>query len=173
MISRINYKHNIKLYDKLYYSKMINGQSVDYVSGMHYGLCRMSFNGCEVIAVHNTLVYLKKPLPIYEISYYMERFRLLIGIFGCNPYKIGRALKHFGIDYRRSGQIGNSEIFILSFWTGKRFLSSIHTVFCVHRNDDIIVYNMYNNYPKEKIYQNSSVIAEQKKIIAVYNIKGA
>ena len=173
MIGKINYKRNVELYDELYYGKIINGQSVDYVSEMYYGLCRMGFNGCEVIAVHNALAYLKKPLPIYEIAYYMERFKMLMGILGCNPHRIGKALKHFGIDCGISRQIGNSEIFILSFWTGKRFMSSIHTVFCICRNKRIIVYNRYNNCSEAKTYYNSSAIAEKKKIIAVYAIKGA
>lgn len=173
MICRNNYRHNISLYDESFSGRMINGQAVDYVCGMRYGLCRMSFNGCEVIAVNNALVYLKKAVPIYEISRYMERFRMLSGIFGCNPYKIGKALEHFGIECSYSRKIERSGIFIVSFWTGRRFLSSIHTVFCVSHNNVITVYNRYNNCTEAKTYRNSSSIAEQKKIIAVYTIKGA
>lgn len=172
MIARKNYKYNCRIYDESQYGRMINGQAVDYVSGMRYGLCNMSFNGCEVIAVHNALVYLEKAYPVYEVASYMERFRMLAGIFGCNPFRIGRALNHFGIEYVRSGKTECSEIFIVSFWTGRRFLSSVHTVFCVCRNNVLTVYNRYNNYPEERVYLNDSLIAEQKKVIAVYTIKG-
>lgn len=173
MIAGNNYKYNCRIYDKSQCGRMINGQAVDYVSEMRYGLCKMSFNGCEVIAVCNALMYLEKAVPIYEVSHYMEKFRMLSGIFGCNPHKIGKALEHYGIKYEKSRNTGNSEAFILSFWTGKRFLSSIHTVFCTHTKNVITVYNRYNNCPEKRIYRNNSSIAEQKKIIAVYTIKGA
>ncbi len=173
MICENNYRHNIQLYDESCYGRMINGQSVDYVSEMRYGLCRMSFNGCEVIAVHNALVYLKKAVPIYETARYMEKFRMLVGIFGCNPCKIGKALEHYNIKYESSLNIGNAETFILSFWTGIHFMSSIHTVFCIRQDNETTVYNRYNNCSEARVYRNDSAITEQKNIIAVYTIKGA
>ena len=172
MITENNYRYNMNLYKESFYGKFINGQAVDYVSGMRYGICRMSFNGCEVIAVHNALVYMKKPRPVYEISGYMEKFRMLAGFFGCNSHRIGNALRHFGIEYGKSRRIGKSEIFIVSFWTGRRFLSSIHTVFCIRNRNGILVYNRYNNCPDVVLCRNNTEIAEQKKIIAVYTIKG-
>lgn len=172
MICGNNYRYNIRFYNKSCYGKMINGQAVEYVSEMRYGLCNMSFNGCEVIAVHNALVYLKKTVPIYEISRYMEKFRMLIGILGCNPHKIGKALEKYEVSYKKSRNIGNADTFILSFWTGKRFLSSIHTVFCVRQKNGTVVYNRYNSCREARVYRDNSAIAEQKKIIAVYSIKG-
>lgn len=172
MITENNYRNNLNLYKKSFYGRMINGQAVDYVSGMRYGICRMSFNGCEVIAVHNALVYIKKAHSICEISQYMEKFRMLAGFFGCNPHKVGNALGHFGVKYEKSRKIDNSEIFIVSFWTGRRFLSTIHTVFCVRNKNGIIVYNRYNNCPDVRLCRNNSDVAGQKKIIAVYTIKG-
>lgn len=172
MITEKNYRKNSNLYEKSFYGRMINGQAVDYVSGMRYGICRMSFNGCEVIAVHNALVYLQKARPVYEIARYMERFRMLAGFFGCNPFKIGDALEHFGVKYKKSGRIGSPELFIVSFWTGRRFMSTIHTVFCVHERNGILVWNRYNNCPDVRFYRNNSEFIGQKKIIAVYTIKG-
>lgn len=172
MITENNYRNNSNLYEKSFYGRMINGQAVDYVSGMRYGICRMSFNGCEVIAVHNALVYLKKARPVYEIARYMERFRMLAGFFGCNPFKIGKALDYFGVEYVKSRKIENSGVFIVSFWTGRHFLSTIHTVFCVRNKTGILVYNQYNNCPHVRLCRNNAEIAGQKKIIAVYTIKG-
>lgn len=172
MITENNYRHNLNLYKKSFYGRMINGQAVDYVSGMRYGICRMSFNGCEVIAVHNALVYMKKSRPVYEIARYMEKFRMLAGFFGCSPFKVGNALEHFGIECEKSYRTENSKIFIVSFWTGRRFLSAIHTVFCVRNENGILVYNRYNNCPDARLCRNDYDIAGQKKIIAVYTIKG-
>lgn len=173
MITASNYRYNSNLYRKSFYGRMINGQAVAYVSGMRYGICRMNFNGCEVIAVHNALVYMNKARPVYEIARYMERFRMLAGFFGCNPYKIGKALEHFGVECRKSHRIGNSGAFIVSFWTGRRFFSTIHTVFCVLNKNGILVWNRYNNSPDVRRYRNIHEFIGQKKIIAVYTIKGA
>ena len=151
---------------------MINGQGVGYVAEMRYGICDMSFNGCEVIAVHNALVYMKKARPVYEVSGYMERFRMLAGFFGCNPHRTGDTLRHYGIKYKKSRRIGNAEIFIVSFWTGMPFLSAIHTVFCVRKNNVIQIYNRYNNYPDVSYCMDNMQIADDKQIIAVYSIKG-
>lgn len=86
-----NLKHNENLPDHTESGKMINGQGRGAVSKYRYGICHMSFNGCEVIAVHNALVYLGIPEKLSDIAFYMERFRMLFGFFGCNPYKIGQS----------------------------------------------------------------------------------
>lgn len=149
---------------------MINGQALGFVSKMRYGLCRMSFNGCEVIAVHNALIYAGKPRPIAEISAYMERFRMLMGIFGCSPYKIGRALGHFGADNEKVGSAENAEAFIVTFWTKRPFLSSLHTVFCIRKNNGIMVYNRYNNCGEPQLCRNIEDIAGSRKPVALYMI---
>ena len=110
---------------------MINGQALGAVSQLRYGLCRMSFNGCEVISVYNALTYLGKAAPLPEIALYMEHFRMLMGIFGCYAGRIGRALEKFGAEYVRADKYRGEKAFIVSYWTGRPFLSSIHTVFCV------------------------------------------
>ncbi len=172
IIAKNNYRHNIIESQKFPSGQMINGQAVSSVAEMRYGLCHMSFNGCEVISVHNALVYLKKPVPLCEIAFYMERFRVLSGIFGCNVFKVGKALEHYGVEFTRSKEIGSAEIFIVSFWTGKRLLSSIHTVFCIRTADGINVYNLYNNCPDVRKLKNNDEISVSEKIIAVYVIKG-
>ncbi len=172
IIRKNNYLNNVLNSKNIKSGQMINGQALAPVSEMRYGICRMSFNGCEVISVYNALVYMKKERPLYEIAFYMERFRLLSGIFGCNVFKVGKALEHYGINCMRSGEIGSAETFIVSFWTGKRFLSSIHTVFCTRTADGINIYNRYNNCPDVRKCKENSEIAEPKKIITVYIIEG-
>lgn len=148
--------------------KMINGQALGAVSQLHYGLCRMSFNGCEVIAVHNALVYLGIPRPVAEIAAYMERFRMLFGIFGCSPYKIGKALAHFGAENQRRKLPEDAEAFIMSFWTKRPFLSSIHTVFCTREKNGVKVCNLYNNCSEARIYKDIQSFAGKRRPIAVY-----
>ena len=142
LINRYNYEHNLRCHIK---DEMINGQGMGEVSKLRYGLCRMSFNGCEVIAVYNALRYVGKPQPLQEIALYLERYRLLMGVFGCNMFRLDRALRRFGAKCERIGDIGDTPAFILSYWVGIPFLSPAHTVFCVREKDRIKVYNRYNN----------------------------
>ena len=127
---RYNLHHNTETVSQPEYNKMINGQGLGAVSEMRYGICRMSFNGCEVIAVHNALVCLGKPQHLSDIAFYMERFRVLMGFFGCNAYSLGRALKHFGADCKRSRSADGAKSFIITFWTKKPFLCQ--TKSCLH-----------------------------------------
>lgn len=172
IIRKNNYRHNVMKSQDFPEGQMINGQALNTVSEMRYGLCHMSFNGCEVISVYNALAYLKRTVPLCEIAFYMEKFKVLLGIFGCNVFKVGKALRHYGIDCVHSKEIGSAEIFIVSFWTGKRFMSSIHTVFCTRSEDGINIYNKYNNCPDIRTCKENSEIASPEKIIAVYIIKG-
>ena len=80
---------------------MINGQNMGDVAKIRYGLFPMSFNGCEVISVCNALEYCGKPQEVKAVAKYMFRYSMLFGFFGCNPYFIGSALKHFGIESKR------------------------------------------------------------------------
>jgi len=164
---KLNYIHSRAYAD----FPMINGQGLGEISKMRYGLCRMSFNGCEVISVYNALVFLGIPEPIEKVADFMERYRVLVGIFGGNVYKTGRALQHFGADFQKNTDLSCAEAFIVSYWTGKRFLSSIHTVFCERSGGKIKVYNRYNNYPSVQFCSNLETVTGRKKPIAVYAIK--
>jgi hypothetical protein len=168
MIKKYNVRHNTGRVIQPETGKMINGQALGEVSKLRYGLCRMSFNGCEVIAVHNALVWLGMPRPVAEIARYMERFRMLIGFFGCSPYKIGKALRYFGADCERRDYPGDADAFIVTFWTKRPFLSSVHTVFCIRDNDGILVYNIYNDCPEARHYSSLRDFAGDRRPIAVY-----
>lgn len=169
---KYNFIHNKRLSGRLVNGGMINGQARGAVAEMRYGLCPMSFNGCEVISVYNALVWLKRPVPLCDVAFYMERFKVLYGIFGCNVYSIGKALQHFGVVCGRSEKYADSDIFIVSFWTGRMLLSSVHTVFCVQKNGFIQVYNRYNGCTEIRKYRSIDEISPPERIIAVYDIKG-
>ena len=120
---------------------MINGQAVGRVADLRYGLCRMSFNGCEVIAVYNALVYTGKTAVLTDVARHMERYRMLMGIFGCDPYKIGKALEHFGVSGRR-----------------------------VKNTDGAQVFNRYNNSEGAELFRSVSEAAGGHRIITIYRI---
>lgn len=170
MLTGRNVRRNTAAKEPPECGKMINGQALGGVSELRYGLCRMSFNGCEVIAVHNALVYLGKPRPAAEIAAYMERYRMLIGIFGCSPYKIDRALRHFGCECRRTAYPDSAQAFIITFWTKRPFLSSLHTVFCVREEKGIRVYNIYNDCSESRLYSSVEDFAGKRRPVAVYQV---
>ncbi len=150
---------------------MINGQGLGEVSQLKCGLFPMGFSGCEVIAVYNALEYLGIPQDIRIVRDFMKRFLVLFGLFGCNIYCLGSALNHFGAEYTKSKSADNAEAFIISSWTGKPFLSSIHTVFCIRSADGIKVYNRYNNFPSEKIYNSCDDIFGGRKPLIIYKLR--
>lgn len=147
---------------------MINGQRLGYAADMRYGLCRMSFNGCECIAVYNALVYLNDPQPLSGIAYCLERYKMLFGIFGCNPYRTAKVLGMYGAAFERTEDISKDGAYILSFWTGFPLLSTIHTVFCTVEADGITVYNRYGNCPEPRIFGSAIELLGNRKPIAAY-----
>ncbi len=150
---------------------MINGQGLGNVSKLRYGLCPMSFNGCEVISVYNALQYIGKPQKLQDIAFFLEKYRMLLGFFGCNMFRLGKALEKFGADYERCDSVKGLPAFIVSFWTGKPFLSTVHTVFCVREKGRICVYNRYNNCGTVKYAKKPEEIFGRHKPIVVYCIK--
>ncbi len=153
--------------------EMINGQALGSVSQLRYGLFPMSFNGCEVISVYNALVYLGRPAAIFEIARYMEKFKVLLGLFGCNVYRIGKALEHFGVNctaVKTFAEAENAGAFIISSWTGRRLLSSVHTVFCVRKCGKIQVFNRFNGCGEVRYCDSLEKIFGGRKMIRIYVI---
>ncbi len=165
-----NLCRNKKYCEKLISGELINGQGLGIVSRMRYGLCSMSYNGCGVIAVYNALAYTGKNQPLCEIAHYMERYKLLFGIFGCNPYRLGDVLSHYGAAFERFGDTDASKAFIVSYRTKRTFISPVHTVFCVRTNDGITIYNRYNSCPVTQQCGSLSELTRGRKPIAVYNM---
>ncbi len=170
-IKKSNYKKNKELSALIKTGEMICGQALGAVGKMRYGICPMSFNGCEVIAVYNALAYLGRPQPLCEVAAYMERFRMLCGFFGCNARYLGKALGHFGAECTRTKSYEGAEAFIITFWTGFPFFSSLHTVFCVRTRKGIKVYNSYNTCPDVRIYSTLSDYTGRHRPVAVYIIR--
>ena len=74
---------------------LINGQALGAVSGMKFGLSNMGRSGCEVIAVYNSLLLHRRPVPFLEVARYMERFRVLFGFWGANFLFLGIYLPRY------------------------------------------------------------------------------
>ncbi len=130
---------------------LINGQALGAVSGMKFGLSNMGRSGCEVIAVYNSLLLHRRPVPFLEVARYMERFRVLFGFWGANFLFLGHCLKHYGLRSKRvrapqkvMDALMNRKTVVYVYWVKKRFRSSVHTVVLQMSRDDLCVYNAYN-----------------------------
>ena len=69
-----NLRHNRSI--SLCSEGFLCGQRVGILPEFRYGLCSMAFNGCEVIAVYNALLYLGKPALLCDISFFMEKYKI-------------------------------------------------------------------------------------------------
>ena len=167
IIKEKNYIKNKEISALMRSGEMICGQALGNVAKMRYGLCPMSFNGCEVIAVYNALCWLGKPQPLCEVAAYMEKYRVLLGFFGGNAYSLGRALSQFGEVRRRTSSPDGAKAFIITFWTGLPLLSSIHTVFCVKGTGGVSIYNSSNSCPNVRTYKDITDYIGRHRPIAV------
>ncbi len=146
----------------------LNGQGIGAVSQYRYGVRYMKSNGCGCIAVYNALIHLNKPQPLCEIVHFLERYKILFGILGCNPYMLGKALGRYGAAFERSEGIETEGAYIISFWTGKPFLSSAHTIFCTVEEGCVTAYNRYNKVSEPVVYGSTEELLNGKRLITAY-----
>lgn len=140
----------------------IYGQSRGRVAWLRFGFFKMWYNGCEVIAIYNALRLKGKGMPLSRIAFEMEvnGASTLYGVFGSNPYFIGKFLRANGIRYKISLSVANLNknfrrggIYIISFWNTKTVFGGIHTVAVNFLYGRFNVYNLYGNCTEPvKIY---------------------
>ena len=159
MLQKFNYKHNLTV--PLECNTVINGQGCGEVAKMKYGLCNMSFNGCEMIALHNSMVLMGKNSDLKEICKEMyPKSQMLSGIFGSNPCLLGSFYKKRNFLFRKTyryteffDSLESTTVAVLSFWNKKKPFNGLHTVTVQAIDGKIRVYNRYNNrdYPYDYI----------------------
>ncbi len=159
MLQKFNYIHNLTV--PLPHSTVINGQGCGEVAKMKYGLCNMSFNGCEMIALHNSMVLMGKNSDLKEICKEMyPKSQMLSGIFGSNPCLLGSFYKKRNFLFRKTyryteffDSLESTTVAVLSFWNKKKPFNGLHTVTVQAIDGKIRVYNRYNNrdYPYDYI----------------------
>ena len=159
MLHKFNYRHNLTV--PLPCNTVINGQGCGEVAKMKYGLCNMSFNGCEMIALHNSMVLMGKNSDLKEICKEMyPKSQMLSGIFGSNPCLLGSFYKKRNFLFRKTyryteffDSLESTTVAVLSFWNKKKPFNGLHTVTVQAIDGKIRVYNRYNNrdYPYDYI----------------------
>ena len=147
---------------------------------MKFGFFRMYYNGCEVIAIYNALWLRNRRIPISEIAFEMEvnGASTLFGVFGSNPYFIGFYLNAHKVKFNMELSVAKlykykkeNGVYIISFWTGKMFLSPIHTVAVQYRRGKFVVYNRYDNLTDLYSYYSFESIFKSGRFIVGYYLK--
>ena len=141
----------------------LNGQGLGAVSSMPYGAWTMGNNGCEVIAVYNALLVLRRSVPLSEIADALERRGLLFnGFGGTNLSAVADYLRSLGIEVtvlrrrdraRFDEAVQESECAILSYWTGDTLRradgswNTLHTVSVQRGFAGVEICNYANDWP--------------------------
>ena len=142
---------------------MINGQGLGAVSALPYGAWNMGNNGCEVIAVYNALLTLRRPVPLAEIAAALEKRGLLFnGFGGTNLSAVAAYLRGLGLGVtvlrrrdaeRYDAALAGADCAILSFWTGPKLRradgswNTLHTVAVRRGFAGVEICNCTNDWP--------------------------
>lgn len=151
----------------------VSGQALGAVSGVKFGVGTLGKRGCGVITIFNALILCGVPVPLAEVTQYMERYRLLGGLFGVNFFALSRAMRHFGVQAKRikglraaQDFLQQDQVMMMAYWTKKPFLSSAHIIcLCGMGNGMAQVYNRYSRHPSavtdslEELYRRRVIVA--------------
>ena len=134
----------------------INGQSVDTnIKDLEYGVKKISYNGCELIAVYNSLVLVnKKPenfQNIIDVAEKTDGVMWLDGRLGTTPKGVGILLDKYSQPYTKTyfptefnALLEDGGVYILVAWNPGDI--TIHTVALTCDNENnIVVYNVAGN----------------------------
>ena len=154
LLAKRNRKINARYHTlKSYAGRQGGGGSCDMLM---FGLFRMKFNGCEVMAVYNLMRYLGYKTDIRDIAYWFETHgSMLLGGFGVRPDAIVNYLKEntdaevttLGPSqfHEYDNLFADAKAAVFSFWNGPDKWT-IHTVMLRHlRNGRVRVFNMFND----------------------------
>lgn len=152
---------------------IVNGQGLGAVSDVKFGICTLRRHGCGVLAVYNALLLHQITLPLWQVVRRMERYAVLLAIFGTNPYALGRALKSFGLCSVRCktkeklyAALAQGQHALFAYWTGKPLLSSIHIVCLQSGGEQLLVLNAYNRCDHAVAVSPQEMIGSSKMVAA-------
>ena len=148
LISKLNYVSNARAELDPALStegRIVNDQNGARGRAFRYGLYPASHNACEVIAVHNAklLLGLASSLPDTVMSFQSSFAMIGFGLIGSDVFAIGRVLRHEGIGHTRIGADGITRqgTYVISYWTGRPILSTLHTVAVSYDGERCTTYN--------------------------------
>lgn len=119
------------------------------LKGQRLYAAKADLTACEVISVHNAMVFLGRPVCFEQVK--REFFRRgaltlwFFGFFGGNPYSVKRVLRSFGVacETVTADELSRDGAYIISFFNGKHL--SLHTIFCTRTDGKWLGYNLRAN----------------------------
>lgn len=156
---------------------LVNGQALGAVSGVKFGVKTVARNGCGVLAICNALTLCGMNVPLAEVAYTMERYRVLWGLFGVNCYALGHALRQWKIQSKRlrsrqalQQALAENRVCLLAYWTGKPLCSTVHIV-CLYAAEggQATVFNLYNRCSTPQ-QQSVEKLCQKRRMVAAYAV---
>ena len=117
------------------------------LSKLRYGADTLKNNGCEIIAVYNTLLLLgHKDVSMAKLilQHQLNNADMLLGVFGTSPKSIGKVLDLYDVNYETissADEMENDGIYIISYWTSSKWSASLHTIALECSGDNCKLYN--------------------------------
>ena len=165
----------------------IFGQGNAEVANKTYGNYTISYNGCELVAIYNALANLHTPKDFDTIIQNAEstqgvRWSLpwMPSVFGTKPEGIGILLSNYGHNFTTTTKrsefndlLSSDGTYILSYWTGKTGLSTIHTVMFICDSDmSIRVFNDFSRDTDASVFSSlDSYLDKQGNAIRLYKVE--
>lgn len=157
-------------------NNIVNNQHENRIHNIRLGLFPMSFNGCEVIAVHNALLLMDIDSDLEKLVAKFKKNHLVIlfGLFGSRVKKLHRVFHapvNVNIINRKNKDTAffKDGVYIISFWNTNPPFHGIHTVAMQVKNGQFFTYNLYSNTPSP-MNISPSVFAGKRFIIG-YSLK--
>ena len=130
-------KHNTNVRMLGRFTNYIESQNKYPISTLKFGSKTISWCGCELIAIYNVMKKLSKWSYFADVinECYMNGLAMLDGYFGIWPPTMRKYFNAHKISYKYFGNAKkffsaavSAKISIVSYWNGKPYLSSLHTV---------------------------------------------
>lgn len=140
-----------------YNGSYINDQNHGPVGKLRYGLWDMYHNGCELIAVYNSLVTLGEKPDIKKIAYHFENGgQKLLGIFGTSPFANEKYFKDRGYETKlivgdekiENHELPKADAYIITFINNGNIGDGVHTVSFKKNSDND--YEFFNHISNKK-----------------------
>lgn len=181
-----NFKQNKQIFSD--FNVPLNGQRTHPVCDMQYGSKKLSWNGCELIAVCNVMNMCGFPqhFPQLILEFELNRMHYILpsGYFGTDPKRLKRYFKAHDVpflavrnpsDFKEKAAGGVYRCGIISFWNNKRskhrldfFSGGLHTTAYRYENGKYLVYNLFSDDTSPRVFDDISEVYKDRRFIIGY-----
>lgn len=180
------YKHNTAAAPDFSENLMPNGALIFQSGGvfpkLRFRRARMSNVCCEILAAFNALTLTKTSVDFLKLAAEFEYGAAIPaippGVFGCDPFRIGRCFEAYGVSfakYRSPNELEKAltvgKISVVSYKFG-RLDPRIHTFAVEKTADGVAAYNRYSNVREpELLHSVRDTLSREKVFLAGYVLR--